>query len=291
MKEPQLVLDAKAILGEGPSWDQTNQVLYWVDIEGKRVHIYDPNKQENQTIRLNQLVGAVVPREKGGLALALASGFYTLDLNTESLCLIVDPEGHLPNNRFNDGKCDPMGRFWAGTMSMIGESNTGSLYCLDTNGSISPVLTSVSVSNGMCWSPDNQTMYYIDTPTQSVTAFDYELETGNISNSRVVIEVPDHEGMPDGMTIDEQGMLWIAHWGGYQVAKWDPSTGKKVDSISLPASLCTSCVFGGKNLDELFITTARVGLSEEELAEQPHAGGLFRVKMGVKGAPTYAFKG
>ncbi|AQS56957.1 SMP-30/gluconolactonase/LRE family protein [Novibacillus thermophilus] len=291
MKEPQLVLDANATLGEGPSWDQTNQVLYWVDVQEKRVHVYDPYKHENRSIQLNQFVGAVVPREAGGVALALASGFYTLDLRTEALCFIGDPERHLTNNRFNDGKCDPKGRFWAGTMSLMGEAEQGTLYRLNTNESIQPVLTNVSVSNGICWSPDHQTMYYIDTPTQSVTAFDYELETGNISKSRVVIKVPDREGKPDGMTIDEEGMLWIAHWGGYQVARWNPYTGKKLDRILLPASLCTSCVFGGKNLDELFITTARFGISEDELSKQPHAGGLFRVKTNVKGAPTYAFKG
>jgi sugar lactone lactonase YvrE len=291
MYSVELVLDANNTLGEGPSWDDEKQLLYWVDIIEKKVWIYDPKSEKSKSIAVDQMVGAVVPCESGGLMLAAERGFYMLDTETEQMKHIADPEPGLPNNRFNDGKCDAMGRFWAGTMDHSEAKVSGALYCLDKNLEARRVLDSVGISNGLAWDRENKTMYYIDSLTHQVFAFDYDLLSGSIHNRRTVVSIPAEEGLPDGMTIDEEGMLWVAQWKGYQISRWNPFTGEKIDSIGLPAARVTSAVFGGSNLDELYITTARVGLSAKELEEQPHAGGLFRVKLGIKGAPTYRFAG
>jgi sugar lactone lactonase YvrE len=287
----ELVLHAKADLGEGPCWDHENGVLYWVNILGRTLNIYNPQTKENREIQLNQLVGTVVPRRSGGVVLAMEKGFYLLDLKTEELTQIQDPESHLPENRFNDGKCDPYGRFWAGTMSLSEEKGKGSLYCLQTDMKIEKKVGNLSISNGLAWSPDHNYMYLIDTPTKKVTRFDYDGKTGHIENPVPVIAFKEGEGAPDGMTIDEEGMLWIAHWGGARVSRWNPETGEQLSSIPIPALNVTSCAFGGKNLDELYITTARKNTSEENLERFPEAGGVFKVRPGVKGMPAYPFNG
>ncbi|WP_416730925.1 SMP-30/gluconolactonase/LRE family protein [Fictibacillus sp. JL2B1089] len=289
--EAELVLPAKASLGEGPCWDSGQGVMYWVSILDKKVNIYDPHSHQNREIQLDQMVGTVVPRESGGVVVALQNGFFFLDLNTEKLTPIVDPEQELPENRFNDGKCDPFGRFWAGTMSLSEEAEKGSLYCLDHDLHVEKKRENLTISNGLAWSPDQSYMYLIDTPTKKVTRFQYDLQTGHIQNATEVISFPDGVGAPDGMTIDEEGMLWIAHWGGAQVSRWNPETGEQLYSIPIPSLNVTSCTFGGENMDELYVTTARKNTSAENLERFPEAGGLFKVRPGVKGMPSYSFKG
>lgn len=289
MTRAELVLDARAVLGEGPSWDARKQVLYWVDVIGKKVHIYNPATNTDREISTGQYVGAVVPCQDESVLLAMQKGFYRLDPDTGRLVPIADPEAHMPGNRFNDGKCDAAGRFWAGTMDMSEQRIAGALYCLERDGTVRKVLGSVGISNGIAWSGDNSTMYYIDTMQKNVAAFDYDIDAASLSNKRTVIDFSNEQGVPDGMTIDEEGMLWIAHWDGYQVSRWDPRTGRKLGSISLPVARVTSCVFGGQNMDELYITTARHNGIVKEYGNQPHAGGLFRVKLNVKGAATYRY--
>jgi sugar lactone lactonase YvrE len=291
MNKPELVVDAKAVLGEGPSWDEEKQLLYWVDIPSQIVHIYNPASNTHKTINTGQYVSTIVPRNSGGLILAMHHGFYALDTDTELLTHLTDPESDKPSNRFNDGKCDPDGRLWAGTMAIDESLHKGALYCLEKDLSVKKVLDGVSISNGTAWDKENKTMYYIDTPTKQVVAFDFDINIGSISNKRVIINIPEGEGFPDGMNIDQEGMLWIAHWEGAQISRWNPEIGEKIDSISVPATRVTSCVFGGEYLDELYITTARVGMSEEEIQKYPHAGGIFKVKPGVKGVKTYGFDG
>lgn len=293
MTQPQLelVLDLKATLGEGPCWDQQNGTLYWVDIKQNQVHAYHPELGTNRTITLNQMAGAVVPRAGGGLVLALQHGFYLLDWETEQLTFLSDPEEDKPDNRFNDGKCDAAGRFWAGTLSFEEKEPVASLYVLEKDRKVRKVLDGVTVSNGLGWSPDGQTMYYIDSPTRKVVAYDYDLDTGSLSKVRTVVSLPEGGGFPDGMTVDAEGMLWVAQWDGWQVSRWNPHTGEQIGSIPVPAARVTSCTFGGENYDELYITTARTGLSEEDLAKQPHAGGVFRIKPGVTGLPTASYGG
>lgn len=289
--EAELVLDAKAILGEGPCWDDQKNVLYWIDIAGKQLHIYDPRNNKDIVIETAERVTAVAPRKLGGLVLAAEHGFYTLDLETENMTSITNPEKHLPNNRFNDGKCDAMGRFWAGTMDEDGEVDCGALYCLDVDFRVRKVLNPVSCSNGIAWDAKNETLYYIDTPTMQVAAFDFDLASGTVRNKRIAVTIPEDQGVPDGMTIDAEGMLWVAHWGGYRVSRWNPQTGQCTEQVRVPVAKVTSCVFGGEQLNELYITTASIGLNEQELREQPYAGGVFKVKTDVKGTRTYRFNG
>ncbi|EMY4797599.1 SMP-30/gluconolactonase/LRE family protein [Bacillus cereus group sp. BceL296] len=285
--ELELVIDAKATLGEGPSWDSKKHLLYWVDILEKKVHIYNRITGENKSIFLGQMVGSVVPRKSGGMVLALEKGFYFLNPDTEEMEAIYDPESHLEENRFNDGKCDPCGRFWAGTTDSIGINGKGALYFLNTNLHVKKKLEQVSTSNGLAWSPDHMYMYFIDTPTRKVVRFDYDVHTGHIENPQDVIVFPKEEGLPDGMTIDGEGMLWIAHWGGSKVSRWNPKSGKQLLTIPIPALYVTSCTFGGSNLNELYITTARMNNTNPEI--YPNAGGIFRMKTNIKGCPTYQF--
>ncbi|MFY4775363.1 SMP-30/gluconolactonase/LRE family protein [Metabacillus sp. RGM 3146] len=290
MKKPELVIHANAVLAEGPCWDHINKVLYWVDIKGKDLHVYDPEKNSDRTIHIGQFVGTVAPAGEKEVALAMENGFHLLNLDTEELTFLKDPEEHIKENRFNDGKCDAMGRFWAGTMDKDGEGNTGSLYCLDHNLKIRKIETNLGISNGLAWNKENTTFYFIDTPTQSVAAYDFDLEAGEVSNKRTVIHVPDEEGFPDGMTIDEEGMLWIAHYNGNQVGRWNPETGKMIESFPLPVSQVTCCTFGGKDLDELYITTGRENLDEEALVSQPLAGSVFKIKTETRGLKANFFK-
>lgn len=289
--EVELLVDFHAQVGEGPIWDEERQVLYWVDIMANKVCVYDPAKKENTAIDVGQPVGTVVVREKGGLMLALHHGFGAFDLETKKLTLIADPEAHLPQNRFNDGKCDPAGRFWAGTMAFAATEGAGSLYCLDTDLSVRKVMGDISISNGIVWSLDHRTMYYIDSLKKDVRAYDFDVKTGQIANERIVCQTPEEMGIPDGMAIDAEGMLWVAHFYGSRVCRWNPHNGQVLETIRLPVSHVTACAFGGRDLDTLYITSASYRMSEEEKAKEPHAGGLFVCKPGVRGVPTFRFKG
>jgi sugar lactone lactonase YvrE len=291
VEQAELIVDAKVQLGEGPSWDARNRVLYWVDILGKQVHIYDPASKTDRTIDVPGLVGSVVPRASGGLIAALQDGFYSVDLDSGKSAKLAAPAAMHGKIRFNDGKCDAAGRFLAGTMSLVGESKAGELYSLHENLSIETLVSPVTTSNGLAWSPDHRVFYYIDTPTKQVVAYDYDLSKGTIANKRVVIQIPDGQGVPDGMTSDTEGMLWVAQWDGFRLSRWNPETGERLLTVQLPAARVTSCVFAGEQMNELYITTASTGLSDQAKAEQPLAGGLFYYKAGVRGMPTYAFNG
>ena len=287
----ELIVDAHAQVGEGAIWDADKQILYWVDILSNKLYVYDPASGQNKTYDVGQHVGTIVPRASGGVMLALYEGFAAYDLETGELTMIVDPEADLADNRFNDGKCDPAGRFWAGTMAYSNQSTQGSLYRLDPNMSVHKMVSDIGISNGLAWSLDHKTMYYIDTTAGTVRAFDYDNATGDISRERVIIQVPKGIGGPDGMTMDDEGMLWVAHFGGWRVNRWHPESGEILHTIELPTSNITSCAFGGPGLDTLYITSACVGMSEATLAEQPHAGGLFAVKPGYRGINAFKFAG
>jgi len=280
-----IVIDAKAKLGEGPSWDQRFQRLFWVDIEGFQLHIYDPSTCTDRTIEVGEHIGAVVPYLKNKVIVALISGLYCLDIETGAKVLIHDPEEGKLGNRFNDGKCDPTGRFLAGTMSLNGEHAQGALYSLSTKGNVSLLVDKASISNGLAWSADHRTMYYIDTPTLEVVSFDYDVAQGTIRNKQLVARLDESEGYPDGMTIDAEGMLWVARWGGKRVSRIHPAHGEVIAEVSLPVNCVTSCAFGGEHLDELYITTAQ----DNDSADQSLAGGLFMVKTGVRGTLTSYF--
>jgi len=289
--EVELVLDTKSDLGEGAIWNYKTGELIWVDITGKILNFYTPKLKNNKEMLTGQMIGTVVPAESGKMMVALENGFYQLDPETGAKKLIANPEEDIPGNRFNDGKCDPAGRFWAGTMSTTGKRQAGALYRLDADGSVHKMIDNVGTSNGIVWSPDYTKMYYIDTPTRKVMAWDYNNVTGEISNPKPAVEVPEEMGYPDGMTIDADGNVWIALWSGSAVGCWNPETGELLRTIDVPAKNVTSVAFGDDDLGTLYITTARTGTSEEELEKFPLAGGVFKTRPGVKGVEAFFFKG
>jgi len=284
----ELLLDARATLGEGPCWEEKTRTLYWVDILAKRVHAWKDGR--DNILQLDEFVGCVGPRRGGGLVAALQASFWTLDM-TEGKQAQLGAISEPGTNRFNDGKCDPAGRFLAGTMDMEEKAASGNLYTLEAGTPPRKLLDGNRISNGLAWSPDYKILYFIDTPTRQVRAFDYDLASGNISNPRAVVEIPEALGHPDGMTSDMEGKLWIALWGGARITRWNPVTGQKEAEIPIPAPLVTSCVFGGPRRDILFITTARVGLSDSVLAANPMSGALFQIQTQTEGMPTFAFAG
>ena len=286
---PELVLDAKAQLGEGPCWDAETRTLYWIDIYAGEIHAYSLVTGSDQVILVGEPVGCLAPTKTGGLVIASQSGISLLGPATGKHTPLVSPESHLPGNRFNDGKCDPAGRFLAGTMDNAEVEASGSLYSLSPDGALKTILTGVRISNGLAWSPDHSTLYYIDTPTRTVMAFEYDLATGDISHPRKAIQVNEELGWPDGMTSDTRGNLWIAMWGGAALTKWDPATGRLLQTIPIPALNVTSCAFGGEGLTDLYITSARKGMSNEQLAKYPLTGSLFRLQTDFKGMPTYSY--
>jgi sugar lactone lactonase YvrE len=285
-----IVLPHKCLLGEGPVWNAKKKSICWVDILNGIIHQYSPAQKTQKTIPVHQMIGSVAVCSNGNFIAALQNGFAFVDSISGDIKMIADPESHLPGNRFNEGKCDPAGRFWAGTMSLSEEPHAGSVYLLKKDLSVTKKIEAVTISNGMAWSADHQIVYYIDTPTYQVSAFNYDKTTAHISNRRNVINISKEDGYPDGMAIDSEGMLWIAHWDGWQVTRWNPNTGKKLFHIKMPVARVTSCTFGGDDLNDLYITSASTGLTDEEFKKQPLAGSLFVIRnCGFKGMPAVEF--
>jgi sugar lactone lactonase YvrE len=267
---------AEAQLGEGPSWHEGRQELVWVDILGREVHVGD------RVYGTPAYPGAAVPAADGHLLLAM-DGFVSLDLDSGAVAPVAAVELE-DGVRFNDGKCDPAGRFWAGTMALDEAPDRGALYRLDDPGSVQRLVAPVTVSNGLGWSPDAATMYYIDTPTRTIRRFPFDLESGAIGEP-VVLDLSAWSGLPDGMAVDAEGNLWVAFWGGWAVRRFSPG-GELLSELAVPVARPTSCTFGGPGLDELLITTARVGLPEDELRDQPLAGSVLVTDPGVTGLPA-----
>jgi len=286
----KVVFDIRAQLGEGAIWNERENTLWWVDIEQGILHIFNPVEGTDKELSLGRKIGTVVPTESGKALVALEDGLNFLDLETGELSFITDPEADLPAMRFNDGKCDPSGRLWVGSMGMAYPNRyKASLYRLDNQLSAIRILDSITVSNGICWSLDKTKMYYIDTPTGQVQVFDFNNRTGEISNGRIAVEIPDGMGGPDGMTIDSEGNLWVCMWGGSCVGCFDPQTGELLRKINVPAKNVTSCAFGGKDLQTLYITSASISMSPEDSINYPLAGNLFAIDLDVKGIPAFFF--
>jgi sugar lactone lactonase YvrE len=286
--EAELALALRAELGEGPVWDERSQELYFVDIMGHRVHAFTPDSAHHRSFPTGGLVGAVVLRDDGGLVLAAQDGFFLANSDGTGLERFGEFRIDLGTVRFNDGKVSPTGRFLAGTMDHAHLQPLGSLYILSADARVSVLLEGVTISNGLAWDADATTFYYIDTPTGSIDAFNFEPETGGLSNRRVVAEVTD--GSPDGMAIDAEGYLWVACWGGYRVDRIDPADGSRLATVRVPTSHVSSVAFGGPTLEDLYITTAREDLSAAQLAGENHAGDLFVVRTGVPGLVPDRFK-
>jgi len=286
-----VVQDHACELGEGPIWDAGNQLIFWLDIKRGIIHSYNNRTYTHNTFPVGEMIGCIAPRSSGGFIAGLENGIAFIDIEKNSIKHIINPEQG-KDNRFNDGKCDAAGRFWAGTMSLKEEENKGNLYVMETDLSIKKKIEHLTISNGLAWNADNSIMYYINTPTNYIFAFDYDIQTGNISEQRVVIDLTHEQGYADGMTIDEEGMLWIAFYGGWRVDRYDPATGKLLQQIKLPVENVTCCTFGGSDMDDLYITTATQGMNEQALKAQPDAGKLFVIEnTGIKGTLPQTFKG
>lgn len=269
--------------GEGPIW--WNGALYYVDIEGHQVHRYDPASGEERSWNVGQRIGTVVPREAGGLVIAGDHGLFFLDEESGELSPIADPEADKPDNRFNDGKCSPDGRFFTGTISLVKKTGDARLYRLDPDLSLHEAFGPVTNSNGIVWSGDGRTVYYIDTPRREVLAFDYE--DGQLRNPRAAVSTVGIDASPDGMTIDADDHLWVAFCHGACVVCYDPISGNELRRVELPCLETTACAFGGPGLCDLYVTT---GIHKSVVEE--HAGRLFVVRgLGVRGTPSCAFNG
>ena len=284
---PDVAVDAGADVGEGPAWDAARNRLLWVDITGPAVHSYDPASGTDVSTGTDTHVSAAVPAEDGSVILALRDGIARLREH-EPIRMLASIEAGRPGGRLNDAKCDPSGRLWAGTMPYESAPGTAALYRFDGT-DVETVLSGVTLSNGMGWSPDARTMYYIDSATNAVDGFDYHDADGTITGRRTIIDVEPGGGMPDGMTVDDDGNVWVCLWGAGQVRCYLPS-GRLIATVTVPAAQVTSCAFGGPGGDQLYITSARYRLSEAALQRQPHAGALFVVDAGVTGPPATPFR-
>ncbi|QEM11986.1 SMP-30/gluconolactonase/LRE family protein [Mucilaginibacter rubeus] len=286
-----VALKVNAKLGEGSIWSVENQKLYWVDIEGRCLNVFNPVTGENKVFDVGRRIGTVVPVTKDTVLTALEDGLATVNLENGAVDYILNTEIHKEHNkRFNDGKCDPHGRFWVGTLSMDGVSNVSSLYSVDNGLDLKEQVSQVSISNGIAWNADGSKMYYIDTPTGEIVQYDFDSKHGNISNRKLILKIAEENGYPDGMTIDSEGLLWVALWDGFGVIRVDPSTGNILQKINIPAPKVTSCAFGGPNLDQLYITSASVEMSTGELEQYPLSGSIFVADLDVAGVPANYFK-
>ena len=291
----EAILDCKALLGEGALWHAPTRTFFWIDILQHRVHRYDPETGQNDTFEVGEPVGTVVVRQSGGLLLGLVHGFGALDLDSGKVEYVVRVEHDRDDVRFNDGKCDPAGRLWCGTMAEdpFATPDAGALFVLEPDLSVREIFGGVGCSNGIVWSADRKTMYYIDTVRKEVSAFDYDFETGTVSNRRTAVAIDDGEhGFPDGMAIDANDHVWVAMWDGGRVLHCDPEKGEIVEVLEVPgAKNVTACAFGGDDLGDLYITTASAGFTDEDWERYPQGGALYRARPGVTGGPSFEFVG
>jgi sugar lactone lactonase YvrE len=285
-----VAVDVRAEVGEGPHWDAATMSLWFVDLTQGEVFRYDPATGDLASFSAGQEVGAVLPARSGGLVLAVRDGIAIASDTGDGLRLEVPVEREVVGHRMNDAKCDPAGRLFAGTVAFDFSAGAGALYRIDPDWSCEAVVPGLTASNGMAWAPDGSQMYFIDSATQAVDVFDYEVATGSCSDRRRLVTIEPDDGIPDGMTVDADGNLWVACFGGGAVRCFAPSGGQ-VEEIRLPVSQVTSCAFGGSDLSDLFVTTAHYRLSPGHLAEQPLAGATFVCRPGVVGVPASGFAG
>ena len=288
----ELLIDARATIGEGPVWDDARKRLLWVDIPRNHVHCFDPSSGTSTTHDLGQPVGSVATCSDGRLVAALRDGFAFLRPEIGVISEIIEIEKDKTANRMNDGKCDSAGRFWAGTMAVDHTPGGGKLYCLERTGAgtvVTPVLADITIANGLDWSLDNKQMYYIDSATQQIDMFDFDAERGALSNRRPFVTIPASEGLPDGMTVDAEGCVWVALFRAGKVRRYSLRGALDLE-VTVPVSLVTSCAFGGPGLELLYITTARHRLTPEEATAQTTAGGVFVCRPGTVGRAPFSFR-
>ena len=281
-----LFSDYSCELGEGPFWDSKRSRLHWVDIIGKKIISQNLDGSNIHALEVDGNPGCVVLSDDGTMVAGVDNQISSLDGGGNLIKVLADTkEGS--GLRFNDGKCDPSGRFWVGSMDRKEKNKLGSLYSWNSIEGLVNREQGVTVSNGMGWSPDDSLFYYIDSPTREVSVYDFDLSTGSINNKRRFISFSEEDGFPDGMTIDNEGRLWIAFWGGSKIMCVNPDSKAIEEVVSFPVSKITSCAFGGEKMDQLFITSAKVQVNEKD---EPMAGKTFVVSLGVKGLPSFNLK-
>lgn len=285
---PEPVADHRADLGEGPVWDAGRQRVVWVDIPGKQILITDPASGHTDSMPTPSEVGAVALVDSGGYVAALEDGLYSGD-GTGTWRRLAAIEASDRTTRMNDGKCDPRGAFVGGTIARDGREGAASLYRVNESGTVERLLTGISISNGLDWTADGATMYYIDTPTRIVMAYPYDYASPTLGQPKPVVEIPDDQGFPDGMTLDSEGCLWVGLWGGHAVHRYTPD-GTLDTIIDLPVTNVTSCAFGAGDLTTLFITTASDTSNEKGHTAEPLAGALFGLPLDVTGRPATRFR-
>jgi sugar lactone lactonase YvrE len=288
----ECVVKAEAIVGESPLWCPRDRVLYWVDITGQKIHRYHPGTGASDTFALPQPVTCVALRARGGLVITLRKNFAFFDPTTQRLEVLSDPEPGAPDNRFNDGKCDRQGRFWAGTMSSTHwDAPAGALYRLDADTRATLVQPGAVCANGIAWSPDDRTMYFVESFRYAIYAYDFDPAAGAVARRRVFASIdPRWGGFPDGLTVDADGCVWCVHNAVGRVVRYAPDGG--VDRvIHVPVPRPCSCAFGGDRLDTLYVTTARETLHPDQLAQFPLSGSVFAIHPGVRGLAEPSFSG
>jgi sugar lactone lactonase YvrE len=284
---PEPVLKIASILGEGPVWNEDEQVLYWLDIFLPAVNRFNPADGLNQATPLNGPIYAMALCGRGRVIGAFEDGIGFLDIDRGTIEIIGDPKAGSAVN-FNDGKCDRRGRFWTGTMAKDWESPIGALYRVEASRKITQMDRGIVLSNGLGWSPDDRVMYFTDFGKRVIYAYDFDPEIGEVRRRRPFIQIPDEAGFPDGMTVDAEGCLWVAHWDGWRVTRYGPD-GKPRQVVRMPVQRPTSCAFGGPDLSTLYVTSARMGLSEAQLAASPLAGSVFAIRTDAIGTPEPKF--
>lgn len=294
MIDIECVVDARAELGEATYWDPQAKVLWWIDIYGPTIHRFDPKTRKNETWKAPEYLGTLSVRAKGGLVVTMASGFYFFEPATGKFDKIVDPESDIADTRFNDGKTDRQGRFWSGTMWEAPPKKPekiGSLWRMDKDLSVHRIIKGIGCSNGLAWSPDSRVMYFTDSHTNLIVAYDFDAASGNATNRRVFADLSKDGYIVDGSTVDAEGNYWATIPFKGKVLAFDPG-GKLIRTIDLPCDLPTCCEFGGEDLDTLYVTTALYSRSPRDMTGQKNAGGLFAIRgLGVKGLPLVPFKG
>lgn len=287
MRKVEVALDVKANLGECPRWDEKKQLLYWVDINEGQLHCFNPATGEDEFLQFNEEIGCFSLRRENGFVLGMRSGFQLLDGWNTELTPVVDPEADLSSNRFNDGRCDAKGRFIAGSVYPPKDRDGANLWSLGLDMDAVQLAEGLLTSNGAAFSPDNTVFYFSDTPKHVIYRYDYDLETGGISNGNVFHQFPHGNGRPDGAAVDSEGFYWTALYEGGRIARLSPE-GEIVEEIAIPARCPTMVAFGGDDLKTLYITTVG-NRPQEELEEYPHSGAIFRVDVDVPGLVEHRF--